>query len=128
MGFRREPNFSSYQENLQERDSGGRGVSNASLFTSIRAISLPLDAVSVLVSVNGLDDNQKRTANGYEETKRTALRCRKRRPAPQKSPGTHFQERSAIHSKDLLLLLLSALLKGKGKVFPLQARCGPEGV
>jgi len=63
FGFRRDPNFSSYQENVQERDSGG-GVSNASLFISIRAISLPLDAASVLVSLNRLDANQKGTANG----------------------------------------------------------------
>jgi hypothetical protein len=55
------PSLFSYQENFQERDSGGGGVgeSNVSLFISIRAISLPLDAVSVLVCLNGLDANQK---------------------------------------------------------------------
>jgi hypothetical protein len=54
----------SYQENSQERDSArgvgeGRGVSNTSLFISIRAISLSLEAASVLVCLNGLDANQK---------------------------------------------------------------------
>jgi len=59
--------------------------------------------------------------------KGTALKRRKRRPAPQKSPRTYFKEKSAIRSTGLLLLLLSLLLKGNGKVIPLQARCGPEG-
>ena len=49
---------------MQERDSGEGGVSNASLFISTRAISLPLDAANALVSLNGLDANQKDRANG----------------------------------------------------------------
>jgi hypothetical protein len=67
--FRRELSFFlSLSGDVVTRD----GVSNASLFPSIRAISLPLDKVNDLVCLNLLRTNQKaQTGSGYDELARS---------------------------------------------------------
>jgi len=58
------PTFLPIRRMCRREIVGRGGVSNASLFISTRAISLPLDAANALVSLNGLDANQKDRANG----------------------------------------------------------------